>query len=147
MAKWENKGFIIHTGKRFLDMETIHRFLSEDSYWAKGISLEKVANSIEHSSICFGLYDGDPETGKAKQVGFARVITDFVRMGWIMDVFILEEYRGMGLSKWLMEVLTEQSELKTVGKLMLSTFDAHGLYSQYDFKVITDSEHYMKLSR
>ncbi|MGG5254382.1 GNAT family N-acetyltransferase [Neobacillus sp. SM06] len=147
MAKWSNHGFTIYTDKELLDLETIHRFLSEDSYWAKGISFEKVSSSIDHSAICFGLYEGDPKNGEAKQVGFARVITDFVRMGWIMDVFILKEYRGRGLSKWLMEVLTKRSELGQVGKLMLSTFDAHGLYTQYGFEVIKDPEHYMKLIR
>lgn len=147
MAIWKKGEFTIRTDKRFLDVGTIHHFLSEESYWAKGITLEKVASSIENSSICFGIYEGDPEAGQAKQVGFARALTDFERMGWIMDVFVLSGYRGRGLSKWLMEVLLHQSELKKVGKLMLSTFDAHGLYSKYGFEVITDPEHYMKFIR
>lgn len=147
MAVWKNGNFTIHTDKQFLNLETIHHFLSEESYWAKGITEEKVVSSIGNSSICFGVYDGDPEAGYAKQVGFARVLTDFERMGWIMDVFIIPEYRRKGLSKWLMEVLLHHSDLKNVGKLMLSTFDAHGLYSKYGFEVITDPEHYMKFTR
>jgi N-acetylglutamate synthase-like GNAT family acetyltransferase len=144
MYSWEKDGFTLSTDKQYLDTNVIHHFLSVDSYWAKGISMEKVKKSIEKSSICFGMYEGDPEKGKAKQIGFVRAVTDFVRFAWIMDVFVLPEYRGRGLSKWMMETMIEQSELKDVRKMMLCTYDAHGLYEQYGFQAIDDPEIFME---
>lgn len=144
MSMWERNGYVIRTEKQFLDINIIHHFLSEDSYWAKGITLEMVRKSIEHSSICFGLFEGNPEKGVAKQIGFVRAVTDFVRFAYIMDVFVVNEYRGKGLSKWMMEIVTEQSDLKDVQKISLCTNDAHGLYAQYGFKVINKPEIYME---
>jgi N-acetylglutamate synthase-like GNAT family acetyltransferase len=144
MSFWEKDGFTINTDKQYLDIDVIHHFLSVDSYWAKGISVESVRKSIDHSSICFGVYAGNPVRGKARQVGFVRATSDFVRFAYIMDVFILDEYRGRGLSKWLMNIVIEQSELKDAGKLLLCTNDAHGLYAQFGFKVIDNPEIYME---
>ncbi|MFS0778025.1 GNAT family N-acetyltransferase [Neobacillus sp. 3P2-tot-E-2] len=144
MSSWEKNGFTISTDKQYLDTDLIHHFLSVDSYWAKGITIEKVKKSIEKSSICFGMYEGDPAKGEAKQIGFVRAVTDFVRFAWIMDVFVLPEYRGVGLSKWMMETLVEQSELKDVRKMMLCTYDAHGLYEQYGFQTLDDPEIFMQ---
>jgi N-acetylglutamate synthase-like GNAT family acetyltransferase len=144
MASWERDGFILCTDKQYLDTDVIHHFLSVDSYWAKGITMEKVKKSIEKSSICFGMYEGDPAKGEAKQIGFVRAVTDFVRFAWIMDVFVLPEYRGRGLSKWMMETMVEQSELKDVRKMMLCTYDAHGLYEQYGFQKLDDPEIFMQ---
>ncbi|OIK15629.1 GNAT family N-acetyltransferase [Bacillus sp. MUM 116] len=144
MSIWEKDGFFICIDKQYLDLPRIHQFLSEESYWVPGISFEVVKKSIENSSICFGVYEGNPVEGNADQVGFARTVSDFYRFGWIMDVFILEEYRGKGLSKWLMEIVTEQSELRNVAKLMLATNDAHGLYTQYGFKKIENRDLYME---
>ncbi|WP_045515654.1 GNAT family N-acetyltransferase [Neobacillus niacini] len=144
MSSWEKAGFTISTDKRYLDINVIHHFLSVESYWAKGISMEKVKKSIEKSSICFGMYEGNPAKGEAKQIGFVRAVTDFVRFAWIMDVFVLPEYRGRGLSKWMMETMVEESELKDVRKMMLCTYDAHGLYEQYGFQAIDDPEIFME---
>ncbi|WHY94026.1 GNAT family N-acetyltransferase [Neobacillus cucumis] len=144
MSIWKKDGFFICTEKQYLDVSLIHQFLSEESYWVPGIKLEIVKKSIENSSICFGVYEGDPARGNAKQIGFARAVSDFCRFGWIMDVFILGEFGGRGLSKWLMEVITEQSDLKDAAKLMLATNDAHGLYAQYGFKTIKNRDLYME---
>jgi N-acetylglutamate synthase-like GNAT family acetyltransferase len=144
MSRWEKDGFTLSTDKQYLDTNVIHHFLSIDSYWAKGITIEKVKKSIEKSSICFGMYEGDPAKGEAKQIGFVRAVTDFVRFAWIMDVFVLPEYRGGGLSKWMMETMVEQSELKDVPKMMLCTYDAHGLYEQYGFQKLDDPEIFMQ---
>jgi N-acetylglutamate synthase-like GNAT family acetyltransferase len=144
MSSWEKDGFTISTDKQYLDADVIHHFLSVDSYWAKGITMEKVKKSIEKSSICFGMYEGNPAKGEAKQIGFVRAVTDFVRFAWIMDVFVLPEYRGRGLSKWLMETMVAQSELKDVRKMMLCTYDAHGLYEQYGFQTLDDPEIFMQ---
>jgi N-acetylglutamate synthase-like GNAT family acetyltransferase len=144
MSSWEKDGFTLSTDKQYLDTNVIHHFLSVDSYWAKGITIEKVTKAIEKSSICFGLYEGDPAKGEAKQIGFVRAVTDFVRFAWIMDVFVLPKYRGRGLSKWMIETMVEQSELKDVRKMMLCTFDAHGLYEQYGFQTLDDPEIFMQ---
>jgi N-acetylglutamate synthase-like GNAT family acetyltransferase len=144
MSSWEKDGFTISTEKQYLDTDVIHHFLSVDSYWAKGITMDKVQKAIEKSSICFGMYEGDPALGEARQIGFVRAVTDFVRFAWIMDVFVLPEYRGGGLSKWMIETMVEQSELKDVRKMMLCTFDAHGLYEQYGFQTLDDPEIFMQ---
>lgn len=135
-AQWSREdGFVISTDKRFLDVETISRFLNEESYWAKGIPRELVQLAIENSIICYGIYDRDPMAAGAKQVGFARVVSDLVRFSWLGDVFVLPEYRGKGLSKWLMSVIVEHPYLKGTS-FNLATKDAHGLYEQYGFKPI-----------
>jgi N-acetylglutamate synthase-like GNAT family acetyltransferase len=144
MSSWKKDGFTISTDKQYLDTDVIHHFLSVDSYWAKGITMDKVQKAIEKSSICFGMYEGDPALGEARQIGFVRAVTDFVRFAWIMDVFVLSEYRGVGLSKWMIETMVEQSELKDVRKMMLCTFDAHGLYEQYGFQTLDDPEIFMQ---
>jgi GNAT superfamily N-acetyltransferase len=89
--------YSISTDKTKLDIKTIHDFLTH-SYWAENIPVEIVQRSIE-GSLCFGVFDGE------KQVGFARMITDKATFAYLADVFIIEAYRGRGLSKWLMEVI------------------------------------------
>ncbi|WP_445492100.1 GNAT family N-acetyltransferase [Niallia sp. 03133] len=141
---WENKeGFTISTNKDFLDKEMIHRFLSEDSYWVKGITRELVNAFIENSILCYGIYDGDPAT--AKQVGFARVVSDFVRFSWLGDVFIIPEYRKKGLGKWLISVITSHPKLKGTS-FQLATKDAHSLYAQYGFQPLEQVENRMARS-
>lgn len=147
MSLWERNGYVISTEKQFLNTNIIHHFLSEESYWAKGITRQSVVKSIEHSSICFGLYEGNPALGKAEQIGFARAVTDFVRFAYIMDVFVLNQYRGKGLSKWLMEIVTTESDLKDVQKMSLCTDDAHGLYLQFGFQLIKNPEKFMERKR
>lgn len=137
-----NDGFIISTDKSLLDTEVIHNFLSNESYWVKGIPKELVEASIENSILCYGVYDSNPNNGNAKQVGFARVVSDLVRFSWLADVFILPEYRGRGLSKWLMSVITEHPKLKGTS-FLLATKDAHSLYEQYGFKPLGQIENKM----
>lgn len=132
-------GFYISTDKNLLNIEVIYKYLSEESYWLKGISKELVIASIENSILCYGIYDGNPLVGSPKQVGFARVVSDLVRFSWLGDVFILPEYRGKGLSKWLMSVITEHPNLKGTN-FHLATRDAHSLYAQYGFKPLDNIE-------
>ncbi|MFC0414257.1 GNAT family N-acetyltransferase [Cytobacillus solani] len=137
-----NGDFFISSNKNYLDIDVIHHFLSEESYWLKGISKELVIAAIEHSILCYGVYEGDPTTGSPKQIGFARVVSDLVRFSWLGDVFILPEYRGKGLSKWLMSVITEHPHLKGTN-FHLATRDAHSLYTQYGFKPLDNIENRM----
>lgn len=137
-----NDGFTISTEKSFLDIDVIFNFLSRDAYWVKGITKELVVASIENSILCYGVYDGNPNDGPYKQVGFARVVSDLVRFSWLGDVFILPEYRGRGLSKWLMSVIIEHPKLKGTS-FQLATKDAHSLYAQYGFKPLGQIENRM----
>jgi ribosomal protein S18 acetylase RimI-like enzyme len=130
-----SQGFTISTNKCFLDIEMIYQFLCNESYWANGIAKELVEASIKNTTLCFGVYEGDPQNGPAKQVGFARVVSDLVRFAYLCDVFILPEYRGQGLSKWLLQVITEHPKL-TGTSFLLITHDAHTLYEQFGFKPI-----------
>ena len=130
--------FFISTDKTKLDFEVIEAFLSERSYWAQGRTLPAIRKSVENS-LCFGVYS--PE---GKQAGFARVITDYVVFAWVLDVFILEAYRGNGLGKMLMKTITEYPDLKGVKKWGLGTKDAHGLYKQFGFRAPEKPEYLME---
>lgn len=134
----EKDGFIISTDKSKLDINIIHSYLSKESYWNKNIPLETVKKGIE-GSVCFGIYNG------SNQIGFARVITDGASFGYLADVFILESFRGKGLSKWLMQCILEYPGFKNFRRWLLATKDAHGLYSQFGFKVLEHPERMMGL--
>ena len=134
-----NQEFNISTDKSKLDIATIHDYLSNRSYWAKGRSLETVNTSIENS-LCFGMYD---ELGK--QIGFARVATDFALFAYIMDVCVFEEFRGQGFGKVLMNYIINYPSLQGIRRIMLATKDAHGLYEKYGFKVAAQPETIMEL--
>jgi GNAT superfamily N-acetyltransferase len=130
---------LISTDPARLDLDTIYGFLT-NCYWAKGIPREVVARSIEHS-LCFGVYDG---TGA--QVGFARVISDFATVAYVGDVFVLDMHRGRGLGKWLMECITQHPALQGLRRWILTTRDAHRLYSQVGFTPVKFPERYMELN-
>ncbi len=130
---------VISTDKKLLDVTMIHAYLSERSYWAKGRSLETVKKSIENS-LCFGLYNP-----QGKQLGFARVATDFAIFGYLMDVFVLEEYRGQELGKKLIEYVVNHPDMKNLRRIGLATSDAHGLYRQFGFCPVSSPEKMMEL--
>jgi GNAT superfamily N-acetyltransferase len=128
--------FMVSSDPSLLDVEMIYGFLTE-SYWAKGISEATVARSLENS-LCFGVYkDG-------QQVGFARVISDGATYAYIGDVFVLEEYRGHGLSKALMQCVAEHPALQGLRRWSLLTRDAHGLYEQFGFTPLKAPERWME---
>jgi GNAT superfamily N-acetyltransferase len=130
----------ISTDSSQLQVDVIHRYLSEESYWARGIPMDLVVTSIQHS-LCFGMYDGED------QIGFARVVTDFARYAYLCDVFVLPEYRGQGLGKWLVETVVSHPSLARLAVITLSTRDAHGLYAQYGFQPLRSPERHMELIR
>ena len=130
--------FVVSTDPGRLDLDVIHGFLT-NCYWSKGFPREVVARANEHS-LCFGVYDGT-----RAQVGFARVISDFATIAYIGDVFVLETSRGLGLGKWLMECITTHPALHHLRRWMLTTRDAHGLYSQVGFAPVKFPERYMEL--
>lgn len=119
--------YLISTDKSKLQLDYIHHYLSRESYWAKNIPIDIVRQSIE-GSFCFGIYKHE------KQIGFARVITDYATFGYLADVFIDKEHRGLGLSKELMKFIMAQESIKKLRRLMLATLDAHSLYAQFGFE-------------
>jgi len=126
-------GFYISTDKNKLDINCIHNYLSNESYWAKNIPVHLVQKSIE-GSCCFGVYvQENPEDTAATQIGFARVITDHATFAYLADVFILGKFQGKGLAKWLMETIMAHPELQGLRRWMLATRDAHGLYARSGF--------------
>jgi len=120
----------ISTDKQKLNIDFIHQFLTR-SYWAKGRTKDEVRTSIEHC-LNFGVYIN------TTQIGFARILTDYVVFAYVMDVFIIEEHRGNGYAKQLMKAVTECPDLQNIKRWMLATSDAHNLYKQFGFDTIPD---------
>jgi GNAT superfamily N-acetyltransferase len=124
IQEYHRDNFTISTDPTRLDIAVIHNFLTTGSYWAQNRPLEVVQRSIENS-LNFGVYcDG-------RQVGFARVVTDYATFGWLCDVFILPDERTAGLGKWLVECIINHPDIKPIRRLLLATRDAHELYRRY----------------
>lgn len=128
----------ISTDKTKLQVNYIHQFLSEESYWAKNIPIDVVISSID-GSTCFGVYDDN------RQIGFARVITDHATFAYLADVFIDKAYRKKGISKQLMSYIMEHDSLKGIRSFMLATLDAHSLYEHFGFKSLKEPGRYMSV--
>lgn len=129
--------FLVTSDPARLDIEFIHSFLS-NSYWAKCIPRQVVARSIANS-LCFGVYEED------RQVGFARVITDYATFAYLADVFIAESHRGRGLSRFLMECIVKHPELQGLRRWTLATRDAHALYAKFGFRPLAKADRFMEL--
>ena len=129
------EGFTISTDTDRLDLDAITAMLSR-AYWAEGRTREMIARSLQHS-LTFGMYHG------TRQVGLARVVSDYTTFAWLCDVFILEGYRGQGLGKWLLETVHGHPQLGGTRRWMLATRDAHGLYKQFGWVSLTPPERWM----
>jgi GNAT superfamily N-acetyltransferase len=123
---WKRGDYLISTDRTRLDVELIHDFISNQSYWGQGRAIEVVRRALDNS-LNFGIYND------TQQVGFARVVTDYATFAWIADVFVLTEHRGRGLSKWLMEVVLSHPRLQGFRRWVLATKDAHSLYARFGF--------------
>lgn len=134
--EWRRGAYEISVERARLDMPAIHEFLSAKSYWAQGRSFETVRRSIEHS-LPFGLYKG------ARQIGFARVVTDYATFAWLADVYVLDEFRGEGLGKWLVETVLDYPDFQALRRWILGTRDAHDLYRQFGFNEIEEPQFYL----
>jgi GNAT superfamily N-acetyltransferase len=130
--------FHISTDKDLLDFEVIYNYLNKESYWSLGIPEVTLRTAIKNS-MCFGVYKQD------KQAGLARVVTDKATFAYICDVFILQDYRGFGLSKWLMQTIVNHPELQGLRRWSLATADAHGLYKQFGFNEIIRPDRWMEI--
>jgi GNAT superfamily N-acetyltransferase len=122
-----------------MDLEAIHAFLTE-SYWSPGIPIATLERAMANS-LCFGLFHGQ------HQVGLARVITDKATFAYLADVYVLEAHRGLGLSKWLLQVIQAHPDLQGLRRFMLATSDAHGLYRQFGFDSLANPSRIMEIAR
>lgn len=131
-------GYRISYETNDMDVLVIHGYISR-SYWAKNIPLNTMETAI-NNSLCFGVF-----TDSGNQVAFARMVTDSATFAYLADVFVLEEHRGHGISKWIMKTIIEHPKLQGIRRMALATSDAHGLYQQFGFKALNSPESFMEL--
>lgn len=129
--------FIVSTDRNRLQLDVIHKYLSEESYWARERTLEQTETAIKNS-LPFGVYRQE------NQVGFARVVTDYATFAYLGDVFILPEFQGGGLGKFLMKAILGHPDLQGFRRWVLATRDAHGLYEQFEFAALRFPERWME---
>ena len=135
---WTRPGFEISTDPSRLDLDVIHRYLSEESYWARKIPRDLVAKAIAHSR-CYGIYQG------IAQVGIGRLVTDYATFAYVGDIFVLASHRGQGHSKWLVECMLSDPDVQGLRNWTLYTQDAQGLYARYGFKHPADPNSVMTI--
>jgi GNAT superfamily N-acetyltransferase len=135
----EHEGFEISTDPSRVDIPTVHRFLSDEAYWSSGVPLDVVTRAIAGSMV-FGVYRVDD----GAQAAFARVVSDRATFAWICDVFVLPEFRGHALGKWLMETIAAHPDLQGLRRWMLATRDAHTLYEKTGFTPLHDPTRFME---
>jgi N-acetylglutamate synthase-like GNAT family acetyltransferase len=138
-STWHRNDFTISTDQEKLQIDRIHKFLSEEAYWCLGIPKTTLEKAIRNS-ICFGVYakNGD-------QVGFARLVTDQATFAWLCDVYIEKNFRGLTLSKWLLECIATSGLTKGLRRTCLATRDAHGLYKYFGFEVTQTPQNWMEI--
>lgn len=132
-------GFLISTDPNLLDMITVHEFLAR-AYWAKNRPRQRTEEAFSHSMV-FGLYK------EKRLIGMARIVTDHSIFAYLCDVFIHEDFRGIGLGKWLLQNIFDHPDLISVRRWLLATDDAHGLYQSYDFEQLPEPEKWMQRLR
>ncbi len=136
--EWQKGEYLVTTEQRQLDLDALHRFLAQKSYWARRIPRSVFERSLKNS-LCFGLFQGK------KQIGFARCVSDFATVAYLSDVFVLPQYRGRGLAKWLIHCVTSHPELRNLRRWILVTRDAHSLYRKHGFSQLAHPESFMEI--
>ena len=137
--------YVISSDPSWVEVDVVWRFLSEESYWARGVPRETVLTSLANS-IPFGVYEIGLQS-RREQVGFARVVSDRATFAYLADVFVLTEHRGQGLSKRLLETVLAHPELRGLRRWLLFTADAHTLYEQFGFARTAQPERIMEIRR
>ena len=137
--EFKRDNYLISTDPSKIQLKVVHEFLA-DSYWAKNIPIELVKKSLDNS-LCFSLFNDD------LQIGFARLVTDYATFAYLADVFVLDKYRGNGLSKWMMEIIINFPDVQGLRTWILKTWDAHGLYEKYGFSSPKFPERVMEYSQ
>lgn len=135
---WRRGEYEVSTDQKKLDLDVIHTYLSEESYWARGIPRKTVERSLRNS-LCFGLYHS------GRQIGLARAISDFSTLAYLGDVFVLFDYRGKGLAKWLLECVFDHPDLQHLRRWILITRHTHDFYRHFGFRDLTRPASYMEL--
>lgn len=130
--------YLFSTDKSKLQIDRIHKYLSQESYWAQHIPKEIILQAIQ-GSLCFGVY------WQEEQIGFARVITDQATFAYLADVYIESDHRKKGLSKELMKFILSYKGLSALRRFMLATKDAHGLYAQFGFTPLAEPQRFMEI--
>ena len=138
--QWTRDDYVVSDDPARLDLTVVHAFISGESYWAAGIPQATLERAIENS-LCFGIYR------EARQVGFARVVTDRSTFAYLCDVFVDPTHRGMDLGKWLVECVVAHPDLQGLRRFCLMTRDAHDLYKRYGFKPMADTTRYLEIHR
>ncbi len=133
-----NNELLFSNDKSKLQINVIHTYLSQTSYWAKNIPLEIVTKAIENS-FCYACYTNN------QQIAFARVITDAATFGYLADVFVINEYQGKGVGKLLIDFIMKDEQLKGLRRFMLATKDAHELYKKFGFNPLSTPERMMEI--
>jgi len=133
-------GYTIITDKSLMHIADVHQWLHDEAYWCQGIPLSTFRTAFEHSYCVGALYHD-------KQVAFARLITDYATFGYLADVFVQAEHRGLGISKKMMEILMDQDWVKGLRCIRLATMGAHGLYQQYGFTTCQHPGRIMEIVR
>lgn len=137
---FERDGIVYSSRQEDLKIDQVHAWLSQRSYWAQGISKEKLVQSLNHS-FCLSLLEGD------RQIAFGRLITDYTVFAYLADIFVLEEYQGKGLGFQLVNTFLELPWMKEMRKIMLATLDAQSFYSRLGFKALLVPDRYMEINR
>jgi len=131
-------GYKISSETSDMDISAIHQYISR-SYWASNIPISTMKKAIENS-LCFGVF-----TDAGEQIAFARLITDSATFAYLADVYVLEDHRGKGISKWLMDCIVKHPDLQGLRRMALATSDAHGLYEQFGFTPLKSPDTFMEL--
>ena len=133
----EDRHFEISTERERLDIDAIHHFLVTEAYWAASRTLGQTRTAFENS-LCFGAYE------HSRLAGFGRVVSDYATFAYVGDVFVLEEFRGLGIGKMIMQAMVDHSLLQGLRRWVLATKDAHSLYEQYEFSSLRFPERWME---
>ena len=136
----EFNGYVLSSDRSRIDTQYVHRYLSDQSYWARGVPLKVVTASIQNS-FCAGVYKD------YHQVGFGRLVTDYATFGYLADVFIDESHRGRQLGKQLVAFILAPQITSGFRRLMLGTRDAHDLYTKYGFALLKNPQSFMEIHR
>nr|WP_271753118.1 GNAT family N-acetyltransferase [Cohnella sp. JJ-181] len=133
---------MLSTDRDLLDLAYTCRYLQEHTYWAKNMTLDVFRRAVTNSALVVAVYRG--EAG-GQPIGFARVVSDLATFAYLSDVFVVEEYRGRGISKRMVDFIVNHPDLQGLRRFLLVTLDAQGLYAQFGFKPLTDRAHWMQI--
>ncbi|MGV1953919.1 GNAT family N-acetyltransferase [Agrobacterium sp. 22-214-1] len=134
-------GYVLSTDPARVDFDLVHGFLARDSYWAQGMTADRLKRALSHS-LPVGVYAPD-----GSMAAFARLVTDYAVFGYLRDVFTVEDHRGRGLASWIATEIRKHPELSTVSSWMLATRDAHGVYEKAGYRAASHPEYYMTVPK